>query len=209
MHTPVFDEEDMRLGEMMANIISTVLYNHQVSQGQLQKLSRDLGMLSTVLAGGRELDDLLNPVVETMMHAVGAEAAALFLVDEATASVVVRAAAGYQANLLKERASYRMGEGVTGWIAREGKPFRADTYAELRTHPAWRGRFDYLLGTEPNSFLGLPLLVKDRFSGKEKVLGVLKVENIVQSKEHPEPHFTDQDQLLVIDDGERHRHRAL
>jgi starch synthase len=197
LHTSTFDEEDMRLAEMMANIISTVLYNHQVSQVQLQKLSRDLGMLSTVLAGGRELDELLNLVVATMMQALGAEAAALFLVDEATASVVVQAAAGHQANLLRERARYRLGEGVTGWIAREGKLFRADTYAELRAHPAWRGRFDYLTGTEPNSFLGLPLLVKDRFSGQEKVLGVLKVENIVRSKGHPESHFTDQDQLLV------------
>ena len=187
----------MYLGEMIANVLATIVYHHQMSQVRFEKLSRDLSALSAVLAGGREMHDLLNPIVETMRQAVGAEAAALFLVDEASNRVVVKAATGYQANLLKERASYGMGEGVTGWIAREGKPFRADTNAELRAHSAWRGRFDYLLGTEPNSFLGLPLLVIDRFSGKEKVLGVLKVENVVQSKEHPEPHFTDQDQLLV------------
>ena len=195
--SPVFDDEDVHLGEMIANVLATIVYHHQTSQVRLEKLSRDLSALSAVLAGGREMHDLLNPIVETMMQAVGAEAAALFLVDEASNRVVVQAATGYQANLLKERASYGMGEGVTGWIAREGKPFRADTNAELRAHPAWRGRFDYLLGTEPNSFLGLPLLVTDRFSGNEKVIGVLKVENIAQSKEHPEPHFTDQDQLLV------------
>ena len=116
--SPVFDDEDVHLGEMIANVLATIVYHHHASQVRFEKLSRDLSALSAVLAGGREMHDLLNPIVETMMQAVGAEAAALFLVDEASNRVVVQAAAGYQANLLKERASYGMGEGVTGWIAR-------------------------------------------------------------------------------------------
>ena len=195
--SPIFDDEDVYLGEMMANIIATIAYHHQVGQARLKKLGRDLDTLSAVLAGGREMQDLLTRVVETMMKVLGAEASALFLVDETTDLVVVQAASGYQAGLLKERASYKLGEGMTGWIAQNGKPFRAKTLAELHAHPAWRGRHDHLLGKEPNSFLGLPLLVTDRFSGDEKVIGVLKVENIAKSNEHPEPYFTDQDQLLV------------
>ena len=197
LRSPVFDEEDVHLGEMIANVLATIIYHHQMSQAQLEKLSRDLGTLSTVLAGGREMHDLLSLAVATIMKVVGAEAATLFLVDEPTNSVVVEAAAGYQAGLLNERASYRMGEGTTGWIAQEGKPFRAKTLAELHSHPAWQGKHDRLLGKLPNSFLGLPLLVTDRFSGKERVIGVLKVENIAQTKDHPELHFTEQDELLV------------
>ena len=195
--SPVFDEEDVHLGEMIANMLATIVYHNQTSQARLEKLSRDLGTLSTVLAGGREMHDLLGLAVATMMRVLGAEAAALFLVDEPTNSVVVQAAAGYQAGLINERASYRMGEGMTGWIAQEGKPFRAKTLAELHSHRAWQGKHDRLLGKLPNSFLGLPLLVTDRFSGKERVIGVLKVENIAQTKDHPELYFTEQDELLV------------
>ena len=166
--SPVFDDEDVHLGEMIANLLATIVYHQQMSQARLEKLSRDLGTLSTVLAGGREIHDLLSLAVATMMKVLGAEAAALFLVDEPTNSVVVEAAAGYQAGLLGERASYRMGEGVTGWIAQEGRPLRAKTLIELHSQPAWRGKHDRLLGKLPNSFLGLPLLVTDRFTGKEK-----------------------------------------
>ena len=37
----------------------------------------------------------------------------------------------------------------------------------------------------------------DRYTSKEKVIGVLKVEDIVPSSRHPEKFFTDQDELLV------------
>lgn len=195
--SPVFDDEDLHLGEMIANLLATIIYHHQISQTRLEKLSRDLSTLSSVLAGGREMHDLLSLAVSTMMKVLGAEAAALFLVDEPMNSVVVEAAAGYQAGLLSERASYRMGEGLTGWIAQEGKSFRADTLAELHAHPAWLGKHNQHLGKEPNAFLGLPLLAKDRFSDKDIVIGVLKVENIAQTEHHPEPHFTAQDELLV------------
>ncbi|HEX2993358.1 MAG TPA: hypothetical protein VHP14_00950, partial [Anaerolineales bacterium] len=52
-------------------------------------------------------------------------------------------------------------------------------------------------GREPDSFLGLPLKVRDRFTGEEKIIGVLKVEDIRPSESHPENFFTDQDVLLV------------
>ena len=67
---------------MMANVIATVLYNTQVSQTRLEKLSSDLSALSMALAGGREMRDVLDRVVETMMRVLGAEASSLFLVDE-------------------------------------------------------------------------------------------------------------------------------
>ena len=105
---------------MMANVIATVLYNTQVSQTRLEKLSSDLSELSLALAGGREMHDVLDRVVETMMRVLGAEAASLFLVDETGQQVVVQAAAGYQKPLVDSKATYQLGEGVTGWIAKEG-----------------------------------------------------------------------------------------
>ena len=155
-----FTEQDELLATMMANVIATVLYNTQVSQMQLEKLSADLSSLSGALAGGREMRELLDRVVETIMQVLGAEASALFLVDEATEKVVVQAAAGYQRPLVGRHATYDIGEGITGWIAKEGRAVRATTLQELHEHTAWLGKqTPWQGGREPNSFLGLPLRV--------------------------------------------------
>ena len=114
-------------------------YNTQVSQTQLEKLSSDLNALSEALAGGHEMRDLLDRVVETMMRVLGADASSLFMVDEAASKVVVQAAAGYQKPLVDAHAKYDLGEGITGWIAKEGRAVRARTLDELHTHPAWKG----------------------------------------------------------------------
>ena len=98
---------------MMANVIATVLYNTQVSQMQLEKLSSDLNALSGALAGGREMRDMLDRVVETMMRVLGADASALFVVDEVANKVVAQAAAGYQKALVAAEPS-------TSWV--KGSP---------------------------------------------------------------------------------------
>jgi len=193
-----FTDQDELLVTMMANIIATVVYNTQVSGAQFQKLSSNLTELSKTLAGGREMRELVTQVVETMARALGAEASSLYLIDETSNELVIHAATGYQKPLVDRRATYKLGEGVTGCIAQKGEPFRANSMIELHRHPAWKGKQNFTVGgREPNSFLGLPLKVVDRFTKAEKVIGVLKVEEVVPSSEHPEAYFTDQDELLV------------
>ena len=136
---PYFTDQDELLVSVMANVIATVLYNTQLSQVQLEVLSRDLAELSSALAGGREMRDLLDRVVETIRRVLGADASTLFLVDEATNRVVIQAAAGYQQPLVTSHASYELGAGITGWIAKEGRAVRARTLEELHAHPAWKG----------------------------------------------------------------------
>jgi signal transduction protein with GAF and PtsI domain len=170
----IYTQEDVRLGEMMANIIATVVYNTQVSSTQLQKLSNNLKRLSIALVGGREMRDLVDQVVETTAQVLGAEASSLYLIDEITNQLVIQAATGYQKSLVAHRATYALGEGVTGCIADKGERFRANSTDELRSHPNWKGK--YRLGVADRiarSFLGLPLKVVDRFTEKEKVIGVL------------------------------------
>ena len=93
-----FTDQDVLLVSMMANVIATVVYNTQVSDAQLEKLSNDFGELSTVLAGGREMQDLVDQVVETMARVLRAKASSLYLIDEATNGVVIQAAAGYHSD---------------------------------------------------------------------------------------------------------------
>lgn len=80
----------------------------------------------------------------------------------------------------------------------QSKPFRSNSIAELHRHPAWRGKQNSnQAGREPNSFLGLPLKVVEPATSRERVIGVLKLEDILPSPNHPEPYFTEQDEILV------------
>jgi signal transduction protein with GAF and PtsI domain len=117
-------------------VIATFVYNAQVSTAQLQTLSSNLNELSTVLAGGREMKDLVGRVVETIARVLHAQASSLYLIDEAKNELVIQAATGYQTSLLKAGATYTLGEGITGWIAQNGKAVRANSLDDLRS-PAW------------------------------------------------------------------------
>ena len=194
----IFTEQDVQLVTMMANVISTVVYNTQASGAQLQELGNSLSELSNALAGGREMRDLVDQVVETMARVLHAQASSLYLIDKATNKLAIQAASGYQKPLVEKRAEYVLGEGVTGTIAKLGNTVRANSIEELHKSPGWVGKQNPGQGgREPNSYLGLPLKVRDRFTGREEIIGVLKVEDIVPSENHPETIFTDQDVLLV------------
>ena len=196
---PKFSQQDELLAQMMGNVIATVIHNIQVSQSQLNTLSDNLQTLSKVLVGASDLNALLQQTVETIAALVGGKASSLYLVDKNTNQLVIQAASGYQKILLKHSPppSYPPGYGVTGWIWQEGKEFKADNYAELHAHPAWRGKQDDIQGQLPTSFFGLPLIVTDRYSKQLRVIGVLKIEDVKITPSHPEDYFTTQDVLLV------------
>lgn len=189
--SPVFNDEDQRLGEMMANVIATVVYNTQLGQKRLGELSTKLTALSMALAGSQERQTLMNNIVEKIAEVVDVHAASLYLADGKREKLTIEAASGYQKTLTEAtpKPFYRWGEGVTGRVAKDNRPFQADSLAVLRDKGgSSQGRWDHLQGNKrPESFYGLPLNVKD----EKKPIGVLKVESL---KLRP---FTSVDVLLI------------
>ncbi len=174
---------------------------HQREQENVRQLAAiemfksNLNTLSIKLVGGRDLTGLLEEVVQTIAQVMGANASSLYLLEQHTNTLVIRAAAGYHQPLVEQHVSYKIGKGITGQIAQTGKPVRFNSQAEL--HQSFSRPMDRLTDwPRLNSFLGLPLKVRDRFSGEEQVIGVLKIEDIQPSDKHPESFFTDQDVLL-------------
>ena len=140
---------------------------------------------------------LMQNVVDTIARVLHAKASSLYLLDEATNRIMIQAATGYQKVLVDKLASYELGEGITGTIAKKGVVVRANSLDELHHTPGWAGKQNIEQGREPNSFLGVPLKVVDSITERENVIGVLKVEDIRASQDHPEERFTDQDLVLV------------
>lgn len=190
-----FSAEDELWGQMMGNIIATVVYNAQASAdasaGKLASFSQKLGDLSRGLVVSGDRRALMDSIVEKIKDVVGVDASSLYLKDATSRRLILESASGYQAPLKDAlpRPFYDWGEGVTGWIADENKPFLAMSLAELRAKGnARRGKYDNLHGNmEPAFFYGLPLNVQ----GATEPIGVLKIEHL-----KPRP-FTPEDELLV------------
>ena len=128
-------------------------------------------------------------LVERFQTVVQCKSAALYVLNPSNSQLELKAASGYQKQTLVNRNSYQIGEGVTGWIAKEGKSLYANSKKDLRSHPAFIGR-QGLNRTlhEPNSFLGIPLKSPDG-----QVVGVFRAEGKIGETNF----FTDADVVIA------------
>lgn len=174
----VFSQEDQHRAEMMAFVIARMVHSTHLAEERLEGLSTKLGSLSGALVGSQDFRSLMDSIVTRIREVLGVDAASLFLADEKREKLIIEAADGYQRPLMKvdPRPFYLWGEGVTGRVAQENKPFAAETLSELRSRGGnKKGKYDHLQGDkQPESFYGMPLNVR----GEVKPIGVLKVESL-------------------------------
>jgi signal transduction protein with GAF and PtsI domain len=184
LHEDFFSNDTSFIINMMGNFIATVVYNTQLTEKQFINLSNNIQTLSSALAGGRTLAELLEQIVTTFGEILQADAASIYLLNEASGNLEIRAGFGYMKPLVERGASYRLGEGVTGKIAAECKPINVKNSDELRKYRG-EGMFDELQQTKyPNAFMGFPLVIKDH------AIGVLKAESFSSAR------FSNSDLLL-------------
>jgi signal transduction histidine kinase len=139
------------------------------------------------------LDAFLQGTIDRVRSAFNAGIASIYLLanDGELAGTYVMRASSDPAKHLIGRAHYRSGEGLTGriacgqvlnfksWEEREQQPERLAKY-EKDIWPRGRDR-------SPENYLGVPIL------GRDHVIGVWKVEDLLPSPSHPDPYFTDED----------------
>ncbi|HVH65223.1 MAG TPA: GAF domain-containing sensor histidine kinase [Candidatus Acidoferrum sp.] len=80
---------------------------------------RLLTQISAALSTSLDLDKTLREVLERMNELVAFDAATVFLLDDARSELHVKAALGVPV-ALKEVKSFKVGEGVVGWVVRQG-----------------------------------------------------------------------------------------
>jgi GAF domain-containing protein len=135
-----------------------------------------------------DIDSLMNKVVDVTAHALRYEDCSVFLLDEQTNHLILKASRNALANRVGE-AAYHVGEGVTGWIAAHGEPIRLE---EPQSDPRWLARMNELPDNEIGAFLGVPIISRD------KILGVLRV---LRRKTHASwfsSHFTEVDERILM-----------
>jgi signal transduction histidine kinase len=140
-----------------------------------------LSSITSALVGHFEMSKLLDQVVNTSMATLHAEVCSIFLVEREKDHpvLIMRAGSGF-AKPLVGHAKYELGEGFTGYIAKNKRGFNIRTREQLETltidgQHIWQGKHDpgqWPSGrSEFRNCIALPLMIKG------ECLGVIKVEN--------------------------------
>ncbi len=128
-----------------------------------------------------DTQQLLTLIMELSTRAVGAEATSLVVVDEKHQELRYEIALGDMGEDAK-KLRVQLGQGIIGWVAREGKPAIIN---DVDADPRFTGIMDRLTGFKTRSVLCVPL------RRKGKIHGVLVARNKTDG-----PGFTDEDQEI-------------
>lgn len=154
------------------------------SISSLQNLYLKLNSLVDVTKHFRDtlyVDTLLDSVVKSAVELLKAEAGSLLLYDE-KGDLRFKVIHGEISQNLKDRAVLP-GEGITGWVARMGKPAVVNNVSkDLRFDPG----FDKECGFITKSILSVPLIYEN------KIIGVLEVLNKIEGE------FDDNDEKVLF-----------
>lgn len=112
-----------------------------------------------------DIDTLMQKVLAVAADMLRFEDCTVFLADDANEYLVLTASGGSLANRRGE-TPYRVGEGITGWVAEHGVSVRL---AEPQRDPRWKGLCLEFPEEDIGALLAVPIV------GRKRVLGVLRV----------------------------------
>lgn len=185
---PSFSSFDLHalktFSEALSPSIERVLISRQ--EGRLLTIVK---AVSDSMVRSYDLSKNLQKAIETIVDTLHSEMGSLYLRGENSDTLKMVAASGSNQKLIGT-ANYEIGYGITGAIG-EGKIIHFKSREELTAHPKFKGKYDKTIwGDRPDqreTFLGVPIVINGR------VRGVWKVSNVIQSRSHPDPYYTDED----------------
>lgn len=126
--------------------------------------------VNALISSSLNLDQILENVMSLSKQVMNADASSLMLIDEKTNELVYEVALGSVGEKLKQEFRLKMGQGIAGTVAEEGKPLLlADAY----THPKFYRGHDDATGFRTKSMITVPLKVKERITGVAQVINRL------------------------------------
>lgn len=146
---------------------------------RLEQKEQELRVLHEVaqdISSNLDLHELLAKIVEMVMHTIAADSCLIYLYDKQADELTLAASNGADDKMVG-RVRLKMGEGVTGWVAKEKKPLALEgkAYKDQRFKS-----FGSLEDEKYEAFLSIPIL------SKNEIVGVMNIRN---RKEHyyPQP----------------------
>ncbi|OGR52857.1 MAG: hypothetical protein A2049_07060 [Elusimicrobia bacterium GWA2_62_23] len=143
---------------------------------QSQESLEMLVMVSRLLSSKLDISELLTTIMRLASRVVGAERASLYLLDEKTQELYFDVALGLPEDVQKMR--FRLGEGVAGTCAKEGK---STIINDVASDPRHSKKADNKSGFVTRSLLTCPMIIKGKAIG------------VVQAINKADGDFTDTD----------------
>lgn len=172
--------EDLLTGLADLATIAINMADHRTREAALVQIGKELNAFSPI-------HEIVQKVIDVAAEALKFEDCSLFLFDRVTSKLVLRASRGP----LREKigkASYDVGEGLTGWTAKTQRPVRV---ADPMSDPRWRGRFEELPAHEVGAFMAVPI------SSHSGIIGVLRVQRKKSPYRWFANDFTEDDEQIL------------
>ena len=139
----------------------------------IQNLKKELVFLYKVAQSvhSLELDELLDEIVKIATDVTHADSVLIYILDKNKETLILRASKNPHTDLFKT-IKMKMGEGITGWVAKEKKP------AAISHGASKDSRFKYFRGLPEDkfeAFLSVPIINK---------IGVVGVINVQHKNKH-------------------------
>ncbi|MGE5542497.1 MAG: GAF domain-containing protein, partial [Bacillota bacterium] len=117
-----FTPDDLNLLELLARDLGVILENARLNE-ELKRRVKDLSALYEVaaaLSSTLDMDRVLNATFDMVGNLLGVERCSLMLLEPNADDLVMKAARGADPALIN-RVRFKIGEGLAGWAALEGK----------------------------------------------------------------------------------------
>ena len=151
----------------------------------LEEKTRELNLLRSIsesISCNLDLDDVLRQIIEIVVQTTRADACFLYLYDPQNKELILRASKNPHPNLIG-RIRLELGEGITGWVARERKPVAIGKNAS--DDPRFK-LFHNLPEDRFHAFLSMPVVWKN------EMIGVINIQH-----KRPHPHSNGEIALLT------------
>jgi putative nucleotidyltransferase with HDIG domain len=148
--------------------IAMVIKNAQLfleNKNKIQRLEH-LTELTRYVNSTLNLETILETMLKISTETLNAEAGSILLIDEDTDELVFEAATGEKKQKLNE-IRVPIGEGIAGWVAREGKSV---LIPDAQKDPRFFKKADQKTEFKTRSIIAVPLKTKDKLIGVAEVL---------------------------------------
>jgi signal transduction protein with GAF and PtsI domain len=141
-----------------------------------------LHQISQAISGNLNLEDVLRHILELVTEVTKGDSCLLYLMDKSNEELILRASQNPHPKIIG-RIKVKVGEGITGWVARERQPVAIQKNAS--NDPRFKF-FHNLPEDRYQAFLSVPITTKS------EVVGVINVQ-------HRKPHrHTESETMLLM-----------
>lgn len=164
-----FDEEQLSLVKIIGDQAAFAVLNARL----YAESQRRAGVMTAIaesasaIGASLQLDQVLQTILEQTTHALEVEAVSLALMDPSTKGLVFRAATG-QSSKQVVGLHLELGQGVAGWVAKEGKGV---VVQDAPNDPRFYAKVDNATGYKTKAIACAPIRARG------KVIGVIEALN--------------------------------